>query len=63
MNEVQRRFVSLFFIRMLYKILGWYTFTNQPLLGAKAVALLMFAPVSGILMALFLNNVGGAWIM
>jgi hypothetical protein len=36
--------------------------TDQPLLGAKAVAgMLMFATVSGILMALFLNTAGGAW--
>ncbi|KAD3069390.1 hypothetical protein E3N88_37270 [Mikania micrantha] len=32
------------------------------LLGAKVVAaMLMFATVSGILMALFLNTAGGAW--
>jgi len=36
--------------------------TGQELLGAKAVAgMLMFATVSGILMALFLNTAGGAW--
>eukprot|EP00245_Coleochaete_scutata_P018811 TRINITY_DN9973_c0_g1_i1.p1 TRINITY_DN9973_c0_g1~~TRINITY_DN9973_c0_g1_i1.p1 ORF type:complete len:814 (+),score=162.03 TRINITY_DN9973_c0_g1_i1:382-2823(+) len=36
--------------------------TDQTLLGAKAVAgFLMFATVSGILMALFLNTAGGAW--
>ncbi|CAI0410023.1 unnamed protein product [Linum tenue] len=35
---------------------------GQPLLGAKVVAaMLMFATVSGILMALFLNTAGGAW--
>ncbi|KAK9097569.1 hypothetical protein Sjap_023066 [Stephania japonica] len=35
---------------------------GQPLLGAKVVAaMLMFATVSGILMALFLNTSGGAW--
>ncbi|KOM27206.1 hypothetical protein LR48_Vigan406s001600, partial [Vigna angularis] len=35
---------------------------GQPLLGAKVVAaLLMFATVTGILMALFLNTAGGAW--
>merc|ERR1711871_186417 len=35
---------------------------NQPLLGAEVLAgYLMFATVSGILMALFLDNVGGAW--
>eukprot|EP00246_Nothoceros_aenigmaticus_P007150 TRINITY_DN20794_c0_g1_i1.p1 TRINITY_DN20794_c0_g1~~TRINITY_DN20794_c0_g1_i1.p1 ORF type:complete len:309 (+),score=38.37 TRINITY_DN20794_c0_g1_i1:115-927(+) len=36
--------------------------TDQELLGAKAVAaMLMFATVTGILMALFLNTSGGAW--
>jgi len=36
--------------------------TGQSLLGAKAVAgMLMFATVTGILMALFLNTAGGAW--
>lgn len=45
---------------IVFKILGQYT--NQPLLGAKVVAsMLMFATVSGILMALFLNTSGGAW--
>lgn len=44
----------------LFRILGFYT--GQPLLGAKVVAsMLMFATVSGILMALFLNTAGGAW--
>jgi len=37
-------------------------FGGQSLLGAKAVAaFLMFATVTGILMALFLNTAGGAW--
>jgi Na+/H+-translocating membrane pyrophosphatase len=36
--------------------------TNRPLLGAQVLAgYLMFGTVSGILMALFLDNVGGAW--
>jgi len=36
--------------------------THQEMLGAKVVAgFLMFATVSGILMALFLNTAGGAW--
>jgi H+-translocating diphosphatase len=36
--------------------------TGQDLLGARAVAaMLMFATVTGILMALFLNTAGGAW--
>ena len=43
-----------------FKLLG--DATNQPLLGAKAVAgMLMFATVTGILMALYLNTAGGAW--
>ena len=34
----------------------------SPLLGAEVLAgFLMFATVTGILMALFLDNVGGAW--
>ncbi|MFQ6659380.1 hypothetical protein Gotur_028294 [Gossypium turneri] len=44
----------------LFRVLGHYT--GHPLLGAKVVAaMLMFATVSGILMALFLNTAGGAW--
>ncbi|GER48301.1 K(+)-insensitive pyrophosphate-energized protonpump [Striga asiatica] len=44
----------------LFRVLGYYT--GHPLLGAKVVAaMLMFATVSGILMALFLNTAGGAW--
>ena len=36
--------------------------TGRPLLGAEVLAgYLMFATVTGILMALFLDNVGGAW--
>ena len=36
--------------------------TNRPLLGAQVLAgYLMFGTGSGILMALFLDNVGGAW--
>ncbi|CAI0410029.1 unnamed protein product [Linum tenue] len=45
---------------VVFRILGYCT--GQPLLGAKVVAaMLMFATVSGILMALFLNTAGGAW--
>lgn len=52
--------ISPIVIGVSFKILGHYT--DQPLLGAKAVAsMLMFATVSGILMALFLNTSGGAW--
>ncbi len=36
--------------------------TAQPYLGGQCVgSFLMFATVSGVLMALFLNNAGGAW--
>eukprot|EP01006_Ploeotia_vitrea_P050377 TRINITY_DN67453_c0_g1_i1.p1 TRINITY_DN67453_c0_g1~~TRINITY_DN67453_c0_g1_i1.p1 ORF type:complete len:805 (-),score=122.26 TRINITY_DN67453_c0_g1_i1:904-3267(-) len=42
------------------RILGAYT--NRPLLGVEALAaFMMFATATGILMALFLNNAGGAW--
>ncbi|KAI4330061.1 hypothetical protein MLD38_028369 [Melastoma candidum] len=52
--------VSPIAIGFIFKILGHYT--GHPLLGAKVVAaMLMFATVSGILMALFLNTAGGAW--
>ncbi|KAF3517300.1 hypothetical protein DY000_02064273 [Brassica cretica] len=47
-------------VGLVFRVLGYYT--GQPLLGAKVVAsMLMFATVSGILMALFLNTAGGAW--
>ncbi|XWS19221.1 hypothetical protein CRYUN_Cryun32bG0112300 [Craigia yunnanensis] len=53
---VSRTMSRMFCIR----VLGHYT--GHPLLGAKVVAaMLMFATVSGILMALFLNTAGGAW--
>ncbi|KAF4394168.1 hypothetical protein CsatB_022817 [Cannabis sativa] len=52
--------ISPIAVGLLFRILGYYT--GQPLLGAKVVAsMLMFATVSGILMALFLNTAGGAW--
>ncbi|KAK1576221.1 hypothetical protein Q3G72_011996 [Acer saccharum] len=57
-NEVRRQFIER--PGFLFRILGYYT--GQALLGAKVVAaMLMFATVSGILMALFLNTAGGAW--
>eukprot|EP00240_Pyramimonas_obovata_P003547 CAMPEP_0118922970 /NCGR_PEP_ID=MMETSP1169-20130426/1684_1 /TAXON_ID=36882 /ORGANISM="Pyramimonas obovata, Strain CCMP722" /LENGTH=837 /DNA_ID=CAMNT_0006863899 /DNA_START=95 /DNA_END=2608 /DNA_ORIENTATION=+ len=47
-------------IGLVFRVVGWVT--GQELLGATVVAsFLMFATVSGILMALFLNNAGGAW--
>ncbi|KAL2932814.1 Pyrophosphate-energized membrane proton pump 3 [Bienertia sinuspersici] len=52
--------ISPIVIGIVFRILGHYV--GHPLLGAKVVAaLLMFATVSGILMALFLNTAGGAW--
>merc|ERR1711964_392397 len=38
------------------------TMHGDPLVGAKCTAsFLMFATAAGVLMALFLNNAGGAW--
>ncbi|GMI93184.1 hypothetical protein like AT1G16780 [Hibiscus trionum] len=52
--------ISPIVVGFVFRVLGHYT--GHPLLGAKVVAaLLMFATVSGILMALFLNTAGGAW--
>ncbi|ONK70925.1 uncharacterized protein A4U43_C04F2930 [Asparagus officinalis] len=52
--------ISPIAIGFLFRLLGQAT--GQQLLGAKVVAsMLMFATVSGILMALFLNTAGGAW--
>ncbi|KAJ6690769.1 hypothetical protein OIU85_006960 [Salix viminalis] len=52
--------ISPMAVGLLFRILGYYT--GHSLLGAKVVAaMLMFATVSGILMALFLNTAGGAW--
>jgi len=43
-----------------FKVLGYYQ--DKELLGAKVVcSFLMFSTSTGILMALFLNNGGGAW--
>lgn len=47
-------------VGLLFRMIGSYK--GEPLLGAQALAgMLMFGTVSGILMALFLNNGGGAW--
>lgn len=47
-------------VGILFRIIGSYT--NRPLLGAEVLAgFLMFATSTGILMALFFNNGGGAW--
>ncbi|GAA0173307.1 hypothetical protein LIER_26954 [Lithospermum erythrorhizon] len=52
--------ISPIAVGFVFRVLGHYT--GHPLLGAKVVAsMLMFATVSGILMALFLNTAGGAW--
>eukprot|EP00759_Apiculatamorpha_spiralis_P024309 PhF_6_TR27875/c0_g1_i1/m.40785 len=48
------------FIGVLFRYVGKYT--DQPLLGPEAVGgMLMFATATGILVALFLNNAGGAF--
>jgi H+-translocating diphosphatase len=47
-------------VGVVFRMLGNYR--NNPLLGAEAIAaFLMFSTVTGILVALFLNNAGGAW--
>lgn len=47
-------------VGVIFRIIG--SFTNRPLLGAEVLAgFLMFATSTGILMALFFNNGGGAW--
>jgi H(+)-translocating pyrophosphatase len=47
-------------VGLIFRVVGY--FTNRPLLGAEVLAsFLMFSTTTGILMALFLDNVGGAW--
>jgi len=47
-------------VGVIFRIIGAYR--DRPLLGAEALAgFLMFATSTGILMALFFNNGGGAW--
>ena len=47
-------------IGLLFRAIG--DATSRPLLGAEVLcSFVMFATVTGILMALFLDNVGGAW--
>ena len=47
-------------VGIIFRIIGSYR--GRPLLGAEVLAgFLMFATSTGILMALFLNNGGGAW--
>ena len=47
-------------VGLIFRIIGSYS--NRPLLGAEVLAgFLMFSTSTGILMALFFNNAGGAW--
>jgi len=47
-------------VGIVFRMLGSYR--GNPLMGAEALAaFLMFSTVTGILVALFLNNAGGAW--
>lgn len=47
-------------VGLIFRLIGY--FRGRPLLGAEALAgYLMFATSTGILMALFFNNGGGAW--
>ena len=47
-------------VGVVFRIIGAYR--GRQLLGAEALAgFLMFATSTGILMALFFNNAGGAW--
>jgi Na+/H+-translocating membrane pyrophosphatase len=47
-------------VGIVFKLIG--ILKQEPLLGAKALAgFLMFSTSTGILMALFFNNGGGAW--
>ena len=47
-------------VGVIFRIIG--SFRDRPLLGAEALAgFLMFSTSTGILMALFFNNGGGAW--
>jgi len=52
--------LSPIIVGVTFRIIGSYR--GRPLLGAEALAgFLMFATSTGILMALFFNNGGGAW--
>jgi H+-translocating diphosphatase len=47
-------------VGLIFRLIGH--FRERPLLGAEALAgYIMFATSTGILMALFFNNGGGAW--
>ncbi|CAD7956066.1 unnamed protein product [Amoebophrya sp. A120] len=67
-NTALREMVKPALLAVLAPILVGFVFRHvgqqrgQPLLGAEAVAsFMMFSTATGILMALFLNNAGGAW--
>ncbi|CAD7941193.1 unnamed protein product [Amoebophrya sp. A25] len=67
-NTALREMVKPALLATLSPILVGFIFRHvgqqrgQPLLGAEAVAsFMMFSTATGILMALFLNNAGGAW--
>eukprot|EP00954_Amorphochlora_amoebiformis_P017609 1320204-Amorphochlora_amoeboformis.AAC.1 len=43
-----------------FRVIGSYT--NKPLLGLETVAgFMMFGSITGLMMAIFLDNSGGAW--
>jgi len=47
-------------VGLIFRMIGYSR--NRPLLGAEVLAgFLMFATSTGILMAMFFNNGGGAW--
>lgn len=47
-------------VGLVFRVIG--SITNRDLLGAEVLAgFLMFSTCTGILMALFFNNAGGAW--
>lgn len=47
-------------VGLIFRVIG--SFKDRPLLGAEVLAgFLMFATSTGILMAMFFNNGGGAW--
>lgn len=48
-------------VGLFFRLIG--DATGRPLLGAEVlVSFIMFGTLAGILMALFLDNVGGAWV-
>ena len=52
--------LSPILVGVVFRLLGNYR--GDPLLGAQAIAaFLMLSTVAGVLVALFLNNAGGAW--